>query len=90
MSNSSAIEYMYNNIFTYTTVLAVINLSGNKISSYEINNIVNYLYDVRRILSASCVATLSGQTPSAPPIRTEGVGFIISNIKAAITTLTTD
>ena len=87
---NTAIERIVNNIFTYTTVLAVINLTVNKIPSSEINNILNFIYDVRRKLSPSCVASLNGQVPSAPPIRSDGMNLIISLIRTFITTLTTD
>lgn len=85
-----SIERIKKNIFSFTTILAAINLSSNKIDSYEINNVINFIYDVRTKLTGGCVVTLSGQSPAAPPVRSEGMNFIISKIKALITTLTFD
>ena len=65
-----------NNIFANLNGSFIeLQLTGNKIGTYQINDVLMYLYESADKLDPTCVIDISGQTPSAPPSNSGGIGI---------------
>ena len=49
-----------------------------------------YLYESADKLDPTCVIDISGQTPSAPPSNSGGIGLFIGTLESLGITVTTD
>ena len=60
------LQRMENNMFRYVTALATFDINHQNLSTYDVDDLLRWLYDNRANLSGSCNITLT-QTPAAAP-----------------------
>lgn len=89
--NSIGLVNVLNNIFANLNGSFIeLQLTGNKIGTYQINDVLMYLYESADKLDPTCVIDISGQTPSAPPSNSGGIGLFIGTLESLGITVTTD
>lgn len=81
------ITQIENNPFKYVTSMEAYDISGLRLNTYAVDDVLRYLYDSRSHLDATCDVILT-QTVAAPPSR-DCLQFK-SAIDAVIDTITTD
>jgi len=80
-----------NNLFQYVTALVTLNLSGQAMDTWAINELVRNILEQITHFDATAAITINSQTPAGPPSKSDpGIALFLHRIKAAITTLTTD
>ena len=80
-----------NNLFQYVTALVTLNLSGQAMDTWAINELVRNIFDQITHFDATAAITINSQTPVGPPSKSDpGIALFLHRIKEAITTLTTD
>ena len=80
-----------NNLFQYVTALATLNLSGQTMDTWAINELIRNIIEQITHFDAAAVIRIDAQTPAAPPSKSDqGIALFIHQINTAIGTLTTD
>lgn len=87
---NNGLTIVENNIFTKVFGLTYLGLDNQNLSTSAVNDIIQYLYDSKTHLDATCAVHLEDQNPSATPTYTAGIAEFIYNIKQQITTFVTD
>ena len=68
MNLGNGITSIGNNLFRYVTDLSYFDIDNQELGTYDIDNMLRWLYDSRANLGAGCEVYLR-QTPAAPPTR---------------------
>lgn len=88
----SQCEYIENNMWTYCTSVQSIGLDSQQLPTCEVDKVIKWLWPyLGTKLTINTDITFYGQTPAAPPSRSEpGMSLIISQFNATVSSLTTD